>query len=38
MHGPFMFALAVGLVALAGFGGDAAIAWLGVDSMRMLRR
>lgn len=36
VHGPFVFALAVGLVALAGFGGDAAIAWLGVDNMRML--
>jgi acyl dehydratase len=36
VHGPFIFAVAVGLVALAGFGGDAAIAWLGVDGMRML--
>ena len=36
VHGPFVFALAVGLVALAGIGGDAAIAWLGVDAMRML--
>lgn len=36
VHGPFIFALAVGLVALAGFAGDAAIAWLGVDGMRML--
>lgn len=35
-HGPFIFALAVGLVAQAGFAGDAAIAWLGVDGMRML--
>lgn len=35
-HGPLIFGLAVGLVALAGFGGDAAIAWLGVDNMRML--
>lgn len=34
-HGPMIFALAVGLVALAGFAGDAAIAWLGVDGMRM---
>lgn len=36
VHGPCVFALAVGLVALAGFAGDAAIAWLGVDGMRML--
>lgn len=35
-HGPFIFALAVGLVAQAGFAGNAAIAWLGVDGMRML--
>lgn len=35
-HGPMIFALAVGLVAQAGFAGDAAIAWLGVDGMRML--
>ena len=36
-HGPLIFGLAVGLVAQAGFGGDAAIAWLGVDDMKMLR-
>jgi 3-hydroxybutyryl-CoA dehydratase len=36
-HGPLIFALAVGLVGLAGFGGDAPIAWLGVDGLRMLR-
>jgi acyl dehydratase len=36
-HGPLIFGLAVGLVSLAGFGGDAAIAWLGVDDMRMLQ-
>jgi acyl dehydratase len=36
VHGPFIFALAVGLVALAGFAGDSAVAWLGVDGMRML--
>ena len=35
-HGPLIFALAVGLVAQAGFGGDSVIAWLGVDNMRML--
>jgi len=36
-HGPMIFALAVGLVAQAGFGGDAPIAWLGVDQMKMLQ-
>lgn len=35
VHGPMVFALAVGRVALAGFGGDAAIAWLGVDALQM---
>lgn len=34
-HGPLIFAMAVGLVSMAGFGGDAAIAWMGVDNMRM---
>lgn len=34
-HGPMIFALAVGLVAQAGFGDDAVIAWLGADHMRM---
>lgn len=34
-HGPMVFALATGLVGLAGFGGDAPIAWLGVDNLRM---
>lgn len=35
VHGPMIFALAVGLVAQAGFGEDAVIAWLGVDALRM---
>lgn len=35
VHGPMIFALAVGLVAQAGFGEDAVIAWLGADNMRM---
>ena len=35
-HGPLIFGMAVGLVGMAGFGGDAAIAWLGVDNMKML--
>ncbi len=35
VHGPMIFALAVGLVAQAGFGGDSVIAWLGADNMRM---
>lgn len=37
VHGPLIFGAAVGLMALSGWGGDAAIAWLGVDDMRMLR-
>ncbi len=36
VHGPLVFALAVGLVGSAGFAGDSAIAWLGVDNMKML--
>ena len=36
VHGPMIFALAVGLVSMSGFGGDAAVAWLGVDNMKML--
>ena len=35
VHGPLIFGLAVGLVSLAGIGGDSVIAWLGVDDMRM---
>ena len=35
VHGPMIFALAVGLVGTAGFAGDSAIAWLGVDNMRI---
>lgn len=35
VHGPMIFALAVGLVAQAGFGEDSVIAWLGVDNLRM---
>ncbi len=34
-HGPLIFGMAVGLVSMAGFGGDAAIAWLGVDNTKM---
>lgn len=36
VHGPLIFALSVGLVGSAGFAGDSAIAWLGVDNLRML--
>jgi len=36
VHGPLIFALAVGLVGSAGFAGDAAVAWLGANNMRML--
>jgi acyl dehydratase len=35
-HGPLIFAMAVGLVGMAGFAGDSAVAWLGADNMRML--
>ncbi len=37
VHGPLIFGLAVGLVSLAGIGGDSAIAWLGVDELKMLK-
>lgn len=36
VHGPLIFAMSVGLVAAAGFAGDSAIAWLGVNNMSML--
>lgn len=36
VHGPMIFGIAVGLVSKEGFAGDAAVAWLGVDNMRML--
>jgi acyl dehydratase len=36
VHGPLIFAMSVGLVGSAGFAGDSAIAWLGVDNMKML--
>ncbi len=36
VHGPLIFGLAVGLVGMAGFAGDSAIAWLGVDNLKML--
>lgn len=35
-HGPLIFGMAVGLVSMAGFGGDSAVAWLGADNMKML--
>jgi len=35
VHGPMIFAMAVGLAAQAGFAKDSVIAWLGVDNMRM---
>jgi acyl dehydratase len=35
-HGPLIFALAVGLVSMSGYGADSVIAWLGADTMRML--
>ncbi len=35
-HGPLIFGMAVGLVAMSGVAEDAAMAWLGVDAMKML--
>jgi acyl dehydratase len=35
-HGPLIFGMAVGLVSMAGFAGDLAVAWLGVDNLKML--
>lgn len=35
VHGPLIFALAVGLASTANFAGDAAVAWLGADNMKM---
>jgi acyl dehydratase len=35
VHGPLIFALAVGLVGMTGYGGDSVVAWLGADKMRM---
>lgn len=37
VHGPLIFGMAIGLVSMAGFGGDAAVAWLGVDNLKMLK-
>ena len=34
-HGPLIFGMAVGLVGMSGFAEDSAIAWLGVDNMKM---
>ena len=34
-HGPLIFALAVGLVSISGYGADSVVAWLGADKMRM---
>jgi acyl dehydratase len=36
VHGPLIFALAVGLVSKEGFAGDSAMAWLGANDMKML--
>ncbi len=35
-HGPLIFGLAVGLVAMADILGDSVLAWLGVDKLRAL--
>jgi acyl dehydratase len=36
-HGPLIFALAVGLVYMAGFVGDSVVAWVGLDNLRMVK-
>jgi len=36
VHGPLIFGMAVGLVSMAGFAGDSAVAWIGVDNLKML--
>ena len=35
VHGPFIFALAVGLFERSGLTGDSIAAWLGIEKMRM---
>lgn len=35
-HGPLIFAMGIGMVAMTGVGGESVSAWLGVDNMRML--
>ncbi len=35
VHGPFIFALAVGLFERSGLAGDSIAAWLGIEKMRM---
>ena len=35
VHGPMIFAIAVGLAAQDGFAKDSVIAWLGMDNLRM---
>jgi itaconyl-CoA hydratase len=35
VHGPLIFAMAVGLMGMTGQAKDAVIAWLGVDAMRI---
>ena len=37
VHGPLIFGIAVGLVSKEGFAGDAGVAWIGVDNMKMLK-
>jgi 3-hydroxybutyryl-CoA dehydratase len=35
VHGPFLFAISIGLAGINGFLGDSIIAWLGVENMRI---
>ncbi len=35
VHGPFLFAISIGLAGINGFLGDSIIAWLGVENLRI---
>lgn len=35
-HGPLIFGMAVGMVGMTGVAGDAVMAWMGADNMKML--
>jgi len=35
VHGPFLFAISIGLAGINGFVGDSIIAWLGVENLRV---
>jgi 3-hydroxybutyryl-CoA dehydratase len=35
VHGPYLFAISIGLAGINGFLGDSIIAWLGVENLRI---